>query len=550
MGKLISEDVKTSLRIMTKSLTHYVESNDFKHILEIENYLKEFFVAQSVKFWFYDEKNQVLTPLDNENSKPIPLDSSLTKQVITTMSSILDNHITSNKYYVQSIDNPLNVKLKSLLVFPIVKANKVIGVLRVFRGLKERKSFIKKDETTLETFLPLLLDIMAYKTIDKEKIVQILNENDKNKSTKIRVKKDTIKKSISHASTKVDKDTQELQQIKETLALLEKEKSDDMNGLIEEVKSYKDNDVILNNNIEDIKVELEESKVKYEQLESSSLELYTESQEYKKQIDTLTKHIELLNSENKALKNDVKEAKESGSSQSIKDLKSAQSLSLQQKSSNIDDNMECILQYVDNSFADNEYTYILFELIVYALYSKKGIAYIEESIRKSKLVPYIIDGYYFKGDLEVHNEKRRISDLVKHIERYEKNIFSNVFKLKVTIDKKMPVSLVFDTIKIQSVILHLLTDLYQFADHTKEINVNLLFKKKFLNIEIGGSIHQKNSLFKSMFKQTKLGGDEKDRMGLQLSKKIAERLKGEINYIYEEEYYKFIFTVPAQVIKM
>ncbi len=53
-----------------------------------------------------------------------------------------------------------------------------------------------------------------------------------------------------------------------------------------------------------------------------------------------------------------------------------------------------------------------------------------------------------------------------------------------------------------------------------------------------------------MFKQTKLGGDEKDRIGLQLTKKVMTRLKGNIDYLYEDAYYKFIVTVPTQVIKM
>jgi len=114
----------------------------------------------------------------------------------------------------------------------------------------------------------------------------------------------------------------------------------------------------------------------------------------------------------------------------------------------------------------------------------------------------------------------------------------------------MPVSLVFDAPKIQSILLHLLTDLYQFVDYEKTINLNFNFKNKLLYIEIGGFVYQKNSLFQSMFKEKKIGGDEKNRIGLQLSKKLIIRLKGAIEYLYENEYYKFILTVPAQVIKM
>ncbi len=93
-------------------------------------------------------------------------------------------------------------------------------------------------------------------------------------------------------------------------------------------------------------------------------------------------------------------------------------------------------------------------------------------------------------------------------------------------------------------------DLHQFVDNHQPVKVDFIFKKKFLSIELGGHIHKKNSLFQSMFKQTKLGGDEKDRIGLQLTKKVMTRLKGNIDYLYEDAYYKFIVTVPTQVIKM
>jgi hypothetical protein len=162
----------------------------------------------------------------------------------------------------------------------------------------------------------------------------------------------------------------------------------------------------------------------------------------------------------------------------------------------------------------------------------------------------LIDSYYFKGDLEIHNEKFLVANMVEHLQGYTKHIFSNMIDLKITVDKSIPASLVLDAPKIQSMILHLLLDLHQFVDHHRPVHVNFIFKKKFLVIELGGSIHKKNSLFQSMFKQTKLGGDEKDRVGLQLSKKVMSRLKGEIAYLYEDEYYKFIMTVPTQVIKM
>jgi sensor histidine kinase regulating citrate/malate metabolism len=114
----------------------------------------------------------------------------------------------------------------------------------------------------------------------------------------------------------------------------------------------------------------------------------------------------------------------------------------------------------------------------------------------------------------------------------------------------MPSSLIFDRIKIQSILLHLLMDLHQFVNHDNDIKVDISFVDKFLQIELSGVIHQKNTLFKTMFQQTKLAMDNKDRVGLQLSRKLIERLKGKLDFSYENAYYKFILTIPVQVIKL
>jgi hypothetical protein len=359
----------------------------------------------------------------------------------------------------------------------------------------------------------------------------------------LKQERDTLKEENKRFVENEKEQEKLLQSYKDKIVEIEKEYKKSKNET-----SSKENELVFQTKIDAYDKELKASKIKYKELESSSLELYSESQLNQIMIKTLEKELKLLKKENKNLLLELKEKEHS--CKSIKDLKSEKSLLAQQNKKNVIENIEDILVQVDNRFAENEYAYMLFEMMLYALYSKKGIAYIEESIKKSKVVPTIIDGYYFKSDLQVHNEKYLIADLVKHIQSYEKHIFSNMINIKVHVDDVMPASLVIDAPKIQSTLLHLLIDLHQFVDHSKAVHVNFTFKKKFLHIEIGGSIHKKNSLFQSMFKQTKLGGDEKDRIGLQLSKKVIARLKGEIDYLYEDNYYKFIMTVPTQVIKM
>ncbi len=563
----MQESLKNTIQDVVKQLNSYTDSKEYKYIEEIEDELRSLFEAEVVNFWNLDNKKGTLSCMDGDEKKILLLESSLIKQAIDSKKILLENHVTSDKYYNAAIDNPLALKIKALIVFPILKGKEVVGVLKIWRGIKQRKVFNKKDEDKLNTLAPLLLKVLKGKNVDKEELLRMLGEK-QNKTTLKSYVTSKVKSKVSMVKNveRPNKELIELEALKKEFVALEKENKSVIKSYKDKIatleKSYKvlekskaetsdtKNHILLKEKIANYDHELEASRLKYEELEESSLELYTESQLQQVTIKDLEKELQLLKKENKYLQLDLKEKEKDNSVKSIKDLKSEKSLLSQRNSNSIDANIEHILQYVDNDFTENEYAYMLFELVLYALHSKKGLAYIEESVKKSKVVQQIIDGYYFKGDLQVHNEKNRISDLVTHIKSYEKNIFSNMIKLKVNVEDDMPASLVFDRAKIQSSILHLLTDLHQFVGPNKELNINFTFKKKFLNIELGGFIHKKNSLFKTMFKQTKLGGDEKDRIGLQLSKKIITRLKGEIHYLYEDDYYKFILTVPTQVIKM
>jgi hypothetical protein len=568
------ESLKPNLKEIATIVNNYASSKKYSEIETLEKYFATLFEAEIVKFWKVDSENETLELMDKEKRDLMSLDSSLIQQAIESKKSLLENHVTSDKYYNQVIDNPLSLKVKALMLLPVLKGKKVIGVLKIWRGVRQRKVFNKKDEEKLQYFIPLVLKVFEANSIEKDELMTLLGEKEERITKRIKaspkVKKE-IKKEIKKIES-VSEDKQLLSDLKKKFDEISNENKTysvnekKQNKIIHEYESKcvmleeecirlekqkndsqnKENELVFQTKIDKYDKELEASEVKYKELEVSSFELYSESQIHQNTIKELEKELKLMQKENAYLNTDLKEK----NTKSIKEMKSEKSMLSVKKSSEIDDNIELVLKHVDNDFSENEYAYMLFEMMLYALYSKKGISYIEESIKKSKIVPNIIDGYYFKGDIQVHNEKYRISDLVEHIKMYEKNIFAKMIKLDISVDEMMPSSLVFDAAKIQSIILHLLVDLHQFVDHNHPVNINFTFKKKFLNVEIGGSIHKKNSLFQTMFKQTKLAADEKDRIGLQLSKKIISRLKGEIDYLYEDDYYKFILTVPTQVIKM
>lgn len=527
-------NLKSSLKKIANTLNNYVESKDLKYIEEIEDQFEALFNAEAVKLWKYDDKKETLNLIESGNHEVISLSPSLTKQSIINMSSVISNHSTSDKYYTPEIDNPLELKVKALMIFPIIKGKRVLGVLRIWRGLKQRKVFTKQDENTLESFVPVLIKMIMCEKIEKEEMIALIGTSKENK-----ISSRSTLEATSKAKDKTSKVDVELRALKKKF-----DKS------LEDLKVYKESEAVYRREIDKSHNELKDSKAKYKELETATLELSSEIIAYQSKIKELKNQLETTQKDHEHLKSELKEEKKSNNVKNIKELRLEKSLHTNKQFEKLDENIEFILQEVDHIFAKNEYSYIVFELLVYALKSKKGMEYLEETLKKSKLIPEIIDGYYFNGDLKVHNEKYIILDFVKGIEDYHNKIFSEMTNFNIVVSNEVPTSLVFDAPKIQSILSHLLMDLYQFSEYSKPVNINLAFKNKFLTIDIGGTVYQKNSLFKSVLKQMKLTENEKDRYGLQLSLKLIKRLKGNIESIYEDEYYKFVLTIPTQVIKM
>ena len=220
-----------------------------------------------------------------------------------------------------------------------------------------------------------------------------------------------------------------------------------------------------------------------------------------------------------------------------------------QNTNKIDQNIEFILQKVDHDFEEYENSYMLFELMVYALSAKNGLEYIEEAIEKSRVIKELMQSYYFKSDIQIKAEKTSLLLFAHNLQKYEKTVFKNLSKLNIIIGEGMPPSLIMDTPKIQSIILHLMYDLYTFVDYSKDVDIKLLFNDKMLLLELGGHIHEQNSLFKSIFKRGNPLDDEKSRQGLQLAILLVDRLRGKIKSTYETQYYKFELSLPVSILK-
>lgn len=550
------EEFKKNITEIAELTNSYALSNENKYIEEIESKFKNYLSADKVRICKYDDEEKSLSSLGENDSAPVILDSSITQLAAIKKEPIIVNHLTSDKYYNAEIDNPSKIKTRAFMIYPIVKDDKTIGVLRFKRGISQRKVFTKKDKALLQLFNSVLIRLIESQVIEKSELIEIVNEMWENNKVNEKREERVSKISKNDKNPTSQKENDELESLKRIYA----ENITELESCLMQITEHEK--LLENKSIEIEKLRSELKKlIKSEEIYKSQSSEGQESlkileDEYKKMLEKkdveyLTK-IKLLEDDlQTTIDNNIKLKEELRSQSTNIDLLKAEMRSSSQSCyEQLEQNIEFIFQALDEEFKDKEYAFMLFEMIIFALNSNKGMFLIEEKIKESKLLPEIMKDYYFNGDLKINNEKVIIEKMVQLINGLESTVFSKACEIKVKTENTVPASLVFDLPKTYSIIYHLLYDLYQFIDSSNDVDINLNYDQKMLKFSIMGHTNLQNSLIKSIFKQTKAGGAEKDRLGLQLSRKLAERLKGKLEVESKDDLYIYNLFIPVKKIKM
>jgi len=542
----MKEDFTEYLKSAVALLNEYDKSRNTDLFAEIELVFQKFFKVNTVKIWIYDDRKSSISLLGSNDEKSVSLDTSITKYAVNKKTPVLVNHITSNKYYNQKIDNPLDLKIRAFMLYPVLKNNKTIGIINFFREIKQKKIFTKQDENNLHKFGFFWERLMKKKPVKKEELLKLIGEYEGNRKKEVKKLETAQKpsKKIDNAEDlkklyeKSQKEVESYkQQFEEKEKLLKKEMNH-VNTLKLQLKEHKKNEKIYKSQYTEGQESLKMLAFEYEKMNEDK------DKEYLEDLKHLKEDLESIKKENKELK----EKKNNVSNISL--LKSQKKLNTKSSFSQLDENIEFLLQAIVKYFGDNEYSFMLLEMMIFSLESTKGMSLIEEKIKESKLISAIIKDSYFNNSIKMKNEKVMISKVVEHIESFESTVFLGACKIKVEIKESVPASLVFDMPKTYSVIYHLMNDLYQFVDPSKNVKFVLSYKDKFLKIKISAHTNMENSLIKSIFKKAKKDTSEKDRLGLQLSRKITERLKGKLDVESQNEKYFYTVVIPSQKIKM
>ena len=175
----MDKNFKENIKIICTTINAYIKTKAMDKIDILEHKLKLIADVDSVKLYQINKNKELVDFVDTPNNVNILISSGLLNEAIKSKKIIFENHLTSNKYYTPSIDNPLDIKVKSLFIFPVYDKEKVIGVALFYRLVGNRKVFNVKLEKEMSELTDSLYHLFSKKEIEKNYYLEtVKKEND------------------------------------------------------------------------------------------------------------------------------------------------------------------------------------------------------------------------------------------------------------------------------------------------------------------------------------------------------------------------------------
>ncbi|RUM76504.1 MAG: hypothetical protein DSZ11_00500 [Sulfurovum sp.] len=168
----------------------------------------------------YDVKTDNVKSLDFKNK--YTLQESVLKDVILSKRVFFDNHVLSHKHYNKLIDNPKNIKLKSMLILPIFYQQEVIGCLCSYGSVEHAYDFQRYDTRCISFLEKQVREVLLSLFEEKREVAP---QKKKGEESVEEVKK-SLKKSIPKIVSE-EKNETKIEELEERL----KQKEEEIKGL-------------------------------------------------------------------------------------------------------------------------------------------------------------------------------------------------------------------------------------------------------------------------------------------------------------------------------
>jgi signal transduction histidine kinase len=236
----MSKSKEQCLNIIGKKFDNLKNEKDVKALfLALEEIIIDISGAEFGLVWlFNNDENKIKTFSKNREIELI-LEESILKTVLVSKRGFFDNYIVSHQKYNHRIDNPLNIKIKSMIVVPILDKRKetLLGFLSAYNSVKHPEELKRYDLRSLS-----LLESCAFNTIS-------LLENEKEDASsettfepqikKILKKKEELKTVKPIDANKSQRKTKTKKELEERITLQEEKIKSLENQLLLKTEAFK-----------------------------------------------------------------------------------------------------------------------------------------------------------------------------------------------------------------------------------------------------------------------------------------------------------------------
>lgn len=115
-------------------------SNNTEVYSVVEEFLEKIFDSECAEFYLFDFDKQIFFS-DKRDALSITHLKGILGYTISIQKPSFYNHVVSEKNYIAQIDNPMDIKLKSQMIVPIIENNHLISFFRVSKNINHTNQY-------------------------------------------------------------------------------------------------------------------------------------------------------------------------------------------------------------------------------------------------------------------------------------------------------------------------------------------------------------------------------------------------------------------------
>ena len=458
-------------------------------LMAIEQSIKEICTAEFTLMWQYNKATNTLKILNKNYLSTLKIGDSLMKQVLLKRQGFFDNHVASHRNFSEILDNPLKIKIKSLLITPILDKDKsIIGMFTAYNSFSHGEKFQRYDLRCLSLLNGFALKVFNTENFSKSSTLKSEKEITpptatkpklvKRTSSSIRTKRAELEEALREEKRKVEELEQKLQQEQKQVEELKKkllEKTEALNALETESRVYE--------------VELVEEPSILDSSQASNTQII---------FDFLTKEVTYFANEEHMI-------------------------------------------------------YLFLEIIRNSLHHKKQLHFINEKLNHTGLISNLVNELCVQEKLVVHQEEFNPTHAIAHVAHLYLPVLSNRgVTFNIFIDPQLPLLVLSDVDRIKSIIIHLMNNIAGLVSQNGLVELYVKFSRVMnsLEIDIKGIKEQEKSGFFSTAKFNHSVVTSETGLGLSISSNLANLLGGKLKLqtIGLDEH-SFVVELPIEIIK-